>query len=204
MYCEETAYKNCDVEDLWIFDKLILSRKLGYICGPVGVDVPKPDYYIIRPCVNLLGMSKGAKIVFIESNTDHLPVGYFWCEVFTGEHLSFDFESGKEKLCVLGLKEQESVSNFKYWTRYDSACFDVPKVLEEIFMKYKYVNVETIGGNLIEIHLRNNPDFADHNSPIAIPVFKGEVLTIPAGFRYIESKDANRQGFLVLKDETDE
>ena len=27
-------------DDLWIYDKLILSRKLGYLCGPAGVAPP--------------------------------------------------------------------------------------------------------------------------------------------------------------------
>ena len=57
---DDQAWLSCDVADLWIFDKLILSRKLDYICGPVDVDVPSPGNYIVRPCVNLAGMSRGA------------------------------------------------------------------------------------------------------------------------------------------------
>lgn len=198
MYCEETAYKNCDIEDLWIFDKLILSKKLGYNCGPVGVDVPKAGYYIVRPCVNLLGMGIGAKLLFIESSTDHLTAGHFWCEVFTGDHLSFDYVNSTQKLCVRGIKEKGDFSNFKYWVKIENKELDIPDFIKEIMSKYKYVNIEAIDGNIIEVHLRNNPDFADHNSDIAIPVFKGEVLSIPNGFRYIESEDANRVGFLIL------
>ena len=33
-------------DDLWICKKLFLSQVLGYTCGPVGITVPKPDFYI--------------------------------------------------------------------------------------------------------------------------------------------------------------
>ena len=41
-------------EDLWYYNKLILSRTLGYDCGPTGVVVPKPGFFIVRPCMNYL------------------------------------------------------------------------------------------------------------------------------------------------------
>ena len=31
------------------FNKLWLAEQLGYVCGPVGVSVPKAAYYIVRP-----------------------------------------------------------------------------------------------------------------------------------------------------------
>ena len=29
-------------------------------------------------------MGRGASFEYIEKETDHLPVGYFWCEIFQG------------------------------------------------------------------------------------------------------------------------
>ena len=49
-------------------DKLILSRKLKYNCGPVGLDVPN-GWYIVRPCVNMLGLGLGAQKVWLEKET---------------------------------------------------------------------------------------------------------------------------------------
>lgn len=40
-------WKSIHVKDLWIYNKLILSQTLGYVCGPTGVDVPKPGFYIV-------------------------------------------------------------------------------------------------------------------------------------------------------------
>ena len=57
---DDDAWELTHEEDLWIFDKLILSKRLGYQCGPVGGWAPESKEYIIRPCVNMVGMSKGA------------------------------------------------------------------------------------------------------------------------------------------------
>jgi hypothetical protein len=73
---DDEVWFDCHIDDLWVFDKLILSRKLGYVCGPIDAYVPEPDHYIVRPCVNPAGMGRGATIEYIEKDTDHLPVGY--------------------------------------------------------------------------------------------------------------------------------
>ena len=58
---EDEMWKTINPDEMWVLDKLILSRKMGYICGPVGTDVPKPDWYIVRPCVNAMGLGLGAQ-----------------------------------------------------------------------------------------------------------------------------------------------
>ena len=50
---EDHVWRTIDPELIWVMDKLIVSRKLGYNCGPVGLDVPHPGFYIVRPCVNM-------------------------------------------------------------------------------------------------------------------------------------------------------
>jgi len=71
---EDLVWKTADPDDLWVMDKLILSRKLGYNCGPVGLDVPTPGYYIVRPCVNMLGLGLGAQKVWLECETVHVLI----------------------------------------------------------------------------------------------------------------------------------
>ncbi len=41
-------------QHLWIYNKLFLSRRLGYTCGPMGLEVPEPGFYVISPCTCLL------------------------------------------------------------------------------------------------------------------------------------------------------
>lgn len=57
---DDETWLRCHIDDLWIFDKLIVSKKLGYVCGPHGVNVPQNGKYIVRPCVNLMSMGRGA------------------------------------------------------------------------------------------------------------------------------------------------
>ena len=63
---EDFVWRKIDPDHIWVLDILILSRKLGYQCGPVGLDVPKPGWYMVRPCVNMQGMGLGAEKVWIE------------------------------------------------------------------------------------------------------------------------------------------
>jgi hypothetical protein len=98
-----------DPDDLWIYDKLILSRKLGYVCGPAGVAPLVTDRYIVRPCVNFRMMSLGAQFMQLgPDDHDKIHHGYFWCEVFKGRHLSFDYNYGKQVLAVEGFREDPS------------------------------------------------------------------------------------------------
>ena len=98
---DDLTWLNCHPEDLWIFDKLILSRVLGYTCGPSGLKVPKPDFYCIRPITNTLGMGRHARIEWIEDSTDAYHPGEFWCEVFRGEHISVDYAEKRPILSVI-------------------------------------------------------------------------------------------------------
>ena len=81
-------------EDLWLYNKMILSRVMGYVSGPAGLEVPSPDFYIVRPCMNFMGMGRYARREYIERDTEDLHPGEFWCEVFEGRHISIDYHWG--------------------------------------------------------------------------------------------------------------
>jgi hypothetical protein len=179
---EDLVWKTIDANDIWVLDKLILSRKLGYTCGPVGLDVPMPNYYIVRPCVNMLGLGLGAQKVWIDKDTTTLPLGYFWCEWFEGKHLSVDYNNGLQKLCVEGIKEEDTFTKWSEWKRVNDQV-QCPIILNSIIPRYNWINCEFIDGNLIEVHLRHNEDF-DGDIQHFIPVWHGEDTTPPVGFKY--------------------
>ena len=195
---EGIAWRNADVEDLWIFDKLIVARKLGYVCGPAGVDVPYPAQYIVRPCVNIPGKGRGAHFTHIDQDTGYLPSGTFWCERFEGRHISVDYLNGEQVLAVEGFRENKNdeLWRFSAWEKIPDVV-PLPSIFYSLTKKYKYINVEYIDGNPIEIHLRHNPDFA-HGNTIAYPVWKDREwdYDIP-NLRYIESPDYKRLGFYI-------
>jgi len=94
-------------KDIWAYNKLSISRVLGYTCGPSGTTVPKPDFYIVRPCINLLGMGRFARQEWIENETNTFHPAEFWCETFYGPHLSVDFREKTSKLVVFGERETD-------------------------------------------------------------------------------------------------
>jgi hypothetical protein len=180
-------------DDLWIYNKLFLSRSLGYLCGPIGVPVPNPDFYIIRPSFNLLGMGRFARKEWIKHQTDHMHPAEFWCEIFKGEHLSVDFRYGELELVVLGTKNDDSpYYKWKKWEKIDKKV-KFPKILKNLKGNYEWINCEFINGHLIEVHFRKNPDFRYGNS-VAIPVWGEETVE---NMEFIEDSDYFRKGFFV-------
>ncbi len=183
-------------DDLWVYSKLFLSRSLGHLCGPTGCPVPYPGYYIVRPSINLLGMGRFSRIEWIEKDTDHFHPAEFWCQRFTGEHISVDFRNKKSELVVLGEKnDDDDLYRWKKWTRIDKEV-EFPSILNNLRGDYEWINCEFIEGNLIEVHFRRNPDFR-HGNTIAIPVWKGDRPQKIENLTFIEDKDYLRKGFYI-------
>ena len=176
-------------QDLWVYNKLQVSRVLGYECGPAGLLVPRPDFYIVRPCINFMGMGRYARIEYLEGDTEHLHPAEFWCEVFEGEHISVDYYKGQQELTVKGVRDpQDPLYKWKKWYKVDRVI-PLPKLLQNL--DYNWINCEFIGNKLIEIHLRGNPDFRYNNDSV-IPVWEGDSVNT-----YIEDNDYHRLGFII-------
>jgi len=186
-------WKNIHSSDLWVYNKLFLSRRLGYTCGPVGTTVPKPDFYIVRPSFNLLGMGRFARFEWIEKHTDYIHPSEFWCEIFRGEHISVDFKNKKSELVVSGTKNDEDpLYKWKKWQKIDKNI-NFPPILENLVGDYEWINCEFIGEKLIEVHFRQNPDFRFNNS-VAIPVWDNEKVE---NMKFVEDSDYYRKGFYI-------
>jgi len=182
------VFDSIATDDLWCMDKLILSKKLGYICDPAGIPPTVPDYYVVRPIMNLKMMGVGATIKYLDSDT--IPDGYFWCEIFSGRHLSFDYHWGKQTLAVEGFRTDAlRLDRFSRWTKIEED-FELPEILQTVADRYSWFNVEVVGDKVIEVHFRYNDDFANHNANTIIPVWSDEFYSSPAG---------DRLGF-ILKD----
>lgn len=179
--------------DLWVYNKLFLSRVLGYTCGPVGTTVPKPDFYIVRPSFNLLGMGRFARKEWLYKYTDHIHPAEFWCEIFEGEHLSVDFRNQESELVVLGTRDEDDpYYKWKKWEKLDLKI-KFPDILNNLKGNYEYINCEFINGKLIEVHFRQNPDFR-YNNTIAIPVWDDEKVE---NMSFVEDVDYYRKGFYI-------
>jgi hypothetical protein len=180
-------FNNIPYEDLWIYDKLILSKYLGYKCGPAGSLPENPCNVIVKPCVNFRGMSVGAQILYLDAE-EKVPHGFFWCEIFEGRHLSFDYNHGRQVLAVEGFKdESKRLDRFSLWKKV-SDTFVLPNKIKNIADKYEWLNIEVIGNCVIDVHLRRNSNFMNHNGNEIIPIWKEN---------FYESKNQDRIGFIV-------
>lgn len=183
-------------EDLWVYNKLFLSRRLGYVCGPSGTTVPKPDFYIVRPSFNLFGMSRLARKEWIEKTTDDFHPSEFWCEIFEGEHISVDYHFQKQELTILGTKKAENpIHQWDKWEKIDKKI-EFPEILKNLKKNYEWINCEFINGNLIEVQFRRNPNFRYENS-VAIPIWDEKSDKEYEGYRFIEDSSYERKGFWV-------
>lgn len=186
------------------FNKLYLSEKLGYECGPCGIPPTKTGQYIVRPIYNLSGMGVGAELKIIQSgDTSQVQPGYFWCEVFRGKHYSatYEFVSDTKPFwkpisCFEGVVCENELWRFSKWQR-STHYPEVPHILNDLSL-VKRINVEFKGDKVIEVHLRESPD-PDYDE--FIPVWGDQKKDIDKyldmGYTYIKSYD-DAGGFLEI------
>ena len=157
-----------------LFNKLELSLRLGYTCGPAGVDVPKSGMYCIRPIYNLNGMGAGSYIQeLLERCDNYIPPGYFWCEMFDGLHYSIDWEytdNWNPIFSSIGKRDIDyPLYKFNKWEICNFPNIQLPDFIKNI-NDIKYINTEYINDKLIEVHLRKSQDFPPNSSEL-IPVW---------------------------------
>ena len=215
---DDNAYLKYPQHRKW-FNKLWLSEKLGYNCGPGGLAPEKDGIYVVRPIYNLSGMSVGATVKNIKAGDDRqVPAGYFWCEYFDGPHYSADYkweydrdhimgewkEPWKGQSCWEGTNMPVNLTKFVEWKRSDYIP-PVPNELVEL-RDVGHINVEFIGDKVIEVHLRESPDPKyDHIIPVwASDIGPKKEHMEMHGFEFIEDYDNAdgqlddpRIGFLV-------
>lgn len=180
-------------------NKLWLSEKMGYYCGPGGVSPSISGYYIVRPIINLRGMGIGSSRVWInKGDVSTVPPGYFWCEWFEGDHISVTYEKNQSiyaiKHCFQGFSSNK-VGIFDRWEK-TNCSISLPNWLEKEFISsdVKICNAEYIGEKLIEVHIRDTPDpVAD----VLIPIWDKKTIDIyiKLGYDYVDSYD-DADGFL--------
>ncbi len=148
----------------WIYNKLAVCESQGLECAPHGV--PPSRYPVFsKPIYNLRGMGAGGRVVHsVEEWQGEILPGHFWMPHLTGEHLSSDVAvvEGEPVWWRHTLGAALPGGIFDYWTVLAEARPVVEaragQWLRDNLKEYSgMVNLETIGGIIIEVHLR----FAD-------------------------------------------
>lgn len=199
LYDDLDVWQTIEPGNMWLMNKLQVAKHLNYVCGPAGIPVPKPSDYIVRPCINLLGMGRGAEIKWLTGDTESsVPAGYFWCEKFEGRHLSVDYVDGEPILAIEGLRDDSKpLWMWDTWRKLDlSEAPRFPRIFHQTSGYRRFINVEYIGDKVVEIHLRHNPDWKDLPEDVVglRPVYDD----VHAGNKnFIYSPEHHRVGFIM-------
>jgi len=148
----------------WVYDKLKIAETQGLAAGPHGV-MPPGFPVFSKPIVNLKGMGLGSRAIVTAAELEHhYQPGHFWMPLLEGAHVSTDCAvvEGAIAWCrhATGLAWHEGT--FRYWTIHAAAEPALEQSLSIWVARHMagytgMMNFETIGGTIIEAHLR----FAD-------------------------------------------
>ena len=143
-------------------------------------------------------MGRGAQRLWLEPGDDHsVPDGYFWSEILTGPHLSVDYHWGQQGLTVQGFRDDaHRLDRFSRWCRVDRDR-PLPGMLHDLKYHQQWINVEYIGDQVIEVHLRYNDDFANHDADEIIPVWRDQPMAQPLDCTWYPSAAGDRLGFWI-------
>ncbi len=184
----------------WIYDKYIVAQSQGLDCGKDG-SVPQRYPVFCKPITNLRGM--GLNIHVLHSVQDFerfcLP-GHFWMTLLQGEHVSTDLAVIEglpvwHRHCI---GRPGAQGTFDYWTV--SACgrdeltqYCCNWVRANLTGYTGMMNIETIGGRIIEAHLR----FADQWPDLYGPGWIEAVVHLYARGEWAFADTSRKDGFSV-------
>ena len=156
----------------WVYDKLTVATSQGLPCGPHGV-FPEEFPVFSKPMVNLKGMGIGSRVIASRHDMDiaYQP-GHMWMQLLDGPHVSTDCAilAG----AIVWFRHATGViwdgGMFKYWTIHSAPMPALDHYLSNWVRTNMagysgMMNFETIGGRIIEAHLRFADQWCDLYGP---------------------------------------
>ena len=152
----------------WVFDKLQVALSQGLPAGPHGTKPPRFPVFS-KPIMNFRGLGAGSRILASAEDYDlHHAPGHFWMTLLEGRHVSTDVAvvAGKPRWWrhVTGLAVGEGM--FDTWTVHAARDAEIEGYcgtwISDNLQGYTgMLNLETIGGRIIEAHLRLSDQWPD-------------------------------------------
>jgi hypothetical protein len=148
----------------WIYNKMRVAQSQRLECGLH--DCPPARYPVFcKPVTNLKGMGAGSSVLANEGDfRQNCRSGDFWMKLLTGDHVSTDWAivQGDTAWCRHTLGIPGLAGTFDYWVIEPRARHKLERYCRDWIRANLsgytgMVNIETIGGRIIEAHLR----FAD-------------------------------------------
>jgi hypothetical protein len=151
-------------EHRWVYDKLAIAHSQDIEAAPHGVTPPSFPVFS-KPIYNLKGMGVGSRALrSIDDYTQAYAPGHFWATLLDGKHVSSDAAvvDGAVRWWRHATGAPAGDGTFDYWTVHADADSAIESWCGAWTSRHLrgytgMVNFETIGGRIIEVHLR----FAD-------------------------------------------
>ena len=152
----------------WVFDKLQVALSQGLAAGPHGTQPPQFPVFS-KPIMNFRGLGAGSRILISAEDYDenHAP-GHFWMSLLEGSHVSTDVAVVAGQPCwwrhVTGVAVGEGM--FDTWTVHAGRDAELESycgrwISTNLGGYTGMLNLETIGGRIIEAHLRLSDQWPD-------------------------------------------
>jgi hypothetical protein len=156
----------------WIYDKLAVALSQGLSAGPHGTTPPRFPVFS-KPIVNLKGMGVGSHVLASQADYDaHYAPGHFWMTLLDGRHVSSDVAvvGGEPRWWRHVTGKPTGEGTFDRWIIHAEPDAAIETYCGEWLQKHLagytgMVNLETIGGTIIEAHLRFADQWPDLYGP---------------------------------------
>ena len=156
----------------WVYDKLAVALSQNLDAGPHGV-TPARFPVFSKPITNLKGMGVGSRVLETAADYErHYAPGHFWMTLLDGRHVSSDVAVVDGEPCwwrhATGKPAGEGT--FDYWTIHAEPDADIETrcgawTQKNLAGYTGMLNLETIGGTIIEAHLRFADQWPDLYGP---------------------------------------
>ncbi len=185
----------------WVYNKLLICESQGLPHAPH--DVPPPSYPVFsKPIYNLRGMGTGSCVIRSAAEYERCQTpGHLWMPLLEGEHVSTDVVvvNGEPVWWRHTVGEAMADGMFDYWTilaeprpEIEARC---GAWLKRHLAGYTgCANLETIGGTIIEAHLR----FADQWPDLYGAGWVAAVVELYARGRWVYKDSDRRTGYSVV------
>lgn len=169
--------EDCDAWDWnprhrWIYDKLHVAASQGLVAGPHGTT--PPDFPVFsKPMINLKGMGVGSRVLRSAAEYDrHYAPGHMWMPLLEGPHVSSDVAvaDGRPRWWRHVTGVPAGGGTFDYWEIHAEPHPDLERrcgawIARHLRSYTGMLNLETIGGTIIEAHLRFSDQWPDLYGP---------------------------------------
>lgn len=158
----------------FVYNKLELIKSQNITCAPIGV-YPQTYPIVIKPIINLFGMSKNVIVVNSDDEyevalKDKKNPGSFWMPQLKGNHYTIDLFIIDSNIVFFNAFQSITSSRFKHKQNIGLFSehiyiknYSLPAKCDEFIKAYipnytGFLNIEIIDDIIIEIHLRWNGD----------------------------------------------